>query len=176
MEVMHERVAGLDVHKATIVACVRIQSGRQVKRECRTFSTTTDELQALLRWLTQERCSHVAMEATGVYWKPVWHILSDGEMELILVNAAHVIASARAGKHVSVQKPIANTVSDARRMVAAADDARVIFRVTEHAYLLETGRVRAHAPTGEALAGAEAVEPGHVAEALSYRAPGELAA
>jgi transposase len=90
MEVMHERVAGLDVHKATIVACVRIQSGRQVKRECRTFSTTTDDLQALLRWLTQERCSHVAMEATGVYWIPVWKILSDGDFDLVVANAAHV--------------------------------------------------------------------------------------
>jgi transposase len=90
MEVMHKRVAGLDVHKATIVACVRIQSGRQVKRECRTFSTTTDDLQALLKWLTQCRCSHVAMEATGVYWMPVWKILSDGDFELIVANAAHV--------------------------------------------------------------------------------------
>ena len=90
MEVMHERVAGLDVHKATIVACVRIQSGRQVKRECRTFSTTTDDLQALLRWLTQERCSHVPMEATGVYWIPVWKILSDGDFDLVVANAAHV--------------------------------------------------------------------------------------
>jgi transposase len=90
MEVMHERVAGLDVHKATIVACVRIQSGRQVKRECRTFSTTTDDLQALLRWLTEQRCSHVAMEATGVYWIPVWKILSDGDFDLIVANAAHV--------------------------------------------------------------------------------------
>jgi len=90
MEVMHERVAGLDVHKATIVACVRIQSGRQVKRECRTFSTTTDDLQALLRWLTEQRCSHVAMEATGVYWIPVWKILSDGDFDLVVANAAHV--------------------------------------------------------------------------------------
>ena len=74
MEVMHKRVAGLDVHKATIVACVRIQSGGAVKRECRTFSTTTDGLHALLSWLTEHGCSHVAMEATGVYWIPVWKI------------------------------------------------------------------------------------------------------
>ena len=90
MEVMYERVAGLDVHKATIVACVRIHSGRQVKRECRTFSTTTDDLQALLSWLSEQRCTHVAMEATGVYWIPVWMILNDGDFDLIVANAAHV--------------------------------------------------------------------------------------
>ena len=90
MEVMYERVAGLDVHKATIVACVRIHSGRQVKRECRTFSTTTDDLQALLSWLSEQRCTHVAMEATGVYWIPVWMILNDGDFDLIVANAVHV--------------------------------------------------------------------------------------
>jgi len=90
MEVMHEHVAGLDVHKANVVACVRIQTGRQVKRECRTFATTTDGLLALLTWLAECRCSRVAMEATGVYWMPVWKILSDGDFELIVANAAHI--------------------------------------------------------------------------------------
>src|ERR1700674_743453 len=74
MEIMHERVAGLDVHKATIVGCVRVQVGREVRRECRTFATTTDGLVALLAWLTASRGTHVAMEATGVYWMPVWKI------------------------------------------------------------------------------------------------------
>src|ERR1700736_3945691 len=90
MEVMHERVAGLDVHKATIVACVRLGTGRKVTRECRTFDTTTDGLLALLAWLVECRCSHVAMEATGVYWMPVWKILSDGDFTLIVANAAHI--------------------------------------------------------------------------------------
>jgi transposase len=90
MEVMHERVAGLDVHKETVVACVRIVAGGKVSRECRTFETTTAGLEALLAWLTESRCTHVAMEATGVYWKPVWNILSDGKFELILANAAHI--------------------------------------------------------------------------------------
>ena len=90
MEVMHERVAGLDVHKETVVACVRIVAGGKVSRECRTFESTTAGLEALLAWLTQSRCTHVAMEATGVYWKPVWNILSDGKFELILANAAHI--------------------------------------------------------------------------------------
>ena len=56
----------------------------------RTFKTTTQELMALSDWLSAEGCTHIAMEATGVYWKPVWHILSDGELQLVLANAAHV--------------------------------------------------------------------------------------
>ena len=92
MEIMYERVAGLDIHKATIVACVRRGADRNVTRECRTFDTTTDGLRALLAWLEECRCSHVAMEATGVYWMPVWRILSDGAFKLIVVNAAHIKA------------------------------------------------------------------------------------
>lgn len=90
MEVMHERVSGLDVHKAMIVACVRLIVGGKVSRECRTFETSTAGLEALLGWLTESGCTHVAMEATGVYWKPVWNILSDGAFELIVANAAHI--------------------------------------------------------------------------------------
>jgi transposase len=90
MDVMHERCAGLDVHKATLVACVRLTIGGKVNRECRTFDTTTAGLLALLAWLTESGCTHVAMEATGVYWKPVWNILSDGAFELVLANAAHI--------------------------------------------------------------------------------------
>jgi transposase len=90
MEVMHGRVAGLDVHKKMIVACVRLTVGRKVERESRTFDTTTTGPLALLSWLVASGCTHVAMEATGVYWKPVWNILSDGTFELILANAAHI--------------------------------------------------------------------------------------
>lgn len=90
MDVMHDRVAGLDVHKAMIVACVRLVSDGKVSRECQTFETTTSGLLDLLAWLTASGCTHVAMEATGVYWKPVWGILSDGAFELILANAAHI--------------------------------------------------------------------------------------
>src|ERR1700716_2919972 len=93
MEVMYERVAGLDVHKATVVACVRLGTDRKITRECRTFDTTTDGLRILLAWLEECRCSHVAMEATGVYWMPVWKILGEGNFGLIVANAAHRIAS-----------------------------------------------------------------------------------
>jgi len=90
MEVIHKCCAGLDVHKNVIVACVRLTLRRKVERECRTFDTTTTGLLALLSWLSASGCTHVAMEATGVYWKPVWNILSDGTFELIVANAAHI--------------------------------------------------------------------------------------
>ena len=90
MEVLYRRCCGLDVHKETVVACLRAMSGSEVVREVRTFETTTASLMALSGWLAENGCTHVAMEATGVYWKPVWHILDDGDFQLILANAAHV--------------------------------------------------------------------------------------
>src|SRR6266536_2028117 len=92
MEVLHECVAGLDVHKDNVVGCVRTVSGDKTTREHRTFDATTDGLLALLEWLTLCRCELVAMEATGVYWMPVWRILSDGAFKLIVANAAHIKA------------------------------------------------------------------------------------
>jgi transposase len=90
MEVSHPRCCGLDVHKDTVVACVRIVSDGKVTTEVRTFKTTTADLLGLSEWLAENECTHVAMEATGVYWKPVWHVLDDGEFELVLANATHV--------------------------------------------------------------------------------------
>src|SRR5215472_12741135 len=90
MEVLHPHCAGLDVHKDTVVAAVRHMVGGTVTRQVRTFKTTTKDLMALSEWLASEGCTHVAMEATGVYWKPVWRILDDGEFALVLANAAHV--------------------------------------------------------------------------------------
>ena len=90
MEVLHPRCCGLDVHKDTVVACVRLVIDGKTVKEVRTFSTTTADLIALSEWLTESKCTHVAMEATGVYWKPVWHMLSDGGFELVLANAAHI--------------------------------------------------------------------------------------
>src|SRR3979409_2428504 len=90
MEVMYERVAGLDVHKATVVACVRLGTERKITRECQTFAPPTDCLRMLLAWLEECRCSHVAMEATGVYWMPVWKILGEGNFGLIVAKAAHI--------------------------------------------------------------------------------------
>jgi transposase len=90
MEALHPHCAGLDVHKGSVVACTRHMVDGGVKREVRSFKTTTKDLMALSGWLSVEGCTHIVMEATGVYWKPVWHILSDGEFELVLANAAHV--------------------------------------------------------------------------------------
>lgn len=90
MEVLHAHCAGLDVHKESVVACVRHMVDSKVTTGVKTFKTTTQELMALSEWLLGEGVTHIAMEATGIYWKPVWHILSDGEFELVLANAAHV--------------------------------------------------------------------------------------
>jgi transposase len=73
-----------------VVACVRLVIDGKIVKETRTFATTTAGLLALSEWLTETKCTHVAMEATGVYWKPVWHILSDGDFELVLANASHI--------------------------------------------------------------------------------------
>src|SRR2546426_10514480 len=89
MEVLHSRCAGLDVHKDSVVACARIANGPAVEHHVATFATITSGLLVLADWLEQWGVTHVAMEATGVYWKPVWHIL-EGSFELTLANAAHV--------------------------------------------------------------------------------------
>jgi transposase len=90
MDVLYANCAGLDIHKDTVVACSRRVTAGKVMREVRTFKTTTGELLALSEWLASLGATHIAMEATGVYWKPVWNILSDGDFALILANAAHV--------------------------------------------------------------------------------------
>jgi transposase len=87
MEVLHPRCAGLDVHKDNVVACIRIH-GERVEQIVDTFRTTTSELERLAAFLAAHGVTHVAMEATGSYWKPVWSALS--EFELLLANAAHV--------------------------------------------------------------------------------------
>lgn len=89
MKVMHRWCAGLDVHKKEIVACVRITTGEEASHEVRRFPTMTSGLLELSEWLRACRCTHVAMEATGVYWKPVWHVL-EADFELVLANAGHI--------------------------------------------------------------------------------------
>ena len=94
MEVIIDRCAGLDVHKKTVVACVRSPGvGRQRRHsEVRTFGTFEHELVGLRNWLRDLGVTQVAMEATGVYWKPVWQVLDDGDVfdEILLVNPAHI--------------------------------------------------------------------------------------
>jgi transposase len=88
MQVLYPRCAGLDVHKDMVVACVRCVSPPR-HHETRRFGTTTRELLALAEWIAGHGCTHVAMEATSVYWRPVWHMLEDS-VELVLANAQHI--------------------------------------------------------------------------------------
>ena len=84
MEALMERCCGIDVHKKTIVACLLVgKPHEKPKKEIRTFSTMTCDLLACRDWLKTEGCTHVALESTGVYWKPVFHILEQ-EMEILL--------------------------------------------------------------------------------------------
>jgi transposase len=90
MEVLYARCAGLDVHQKTVVACVRIhRSDGSAQTETRTFGTDTAALLELAAWLEESGCTHAVMEATGVYWKPVWHILEES-CALVLANAHYV--------------------------------------------------------------------------------------
>jgi transposase len=90
MDILHDRCAGLDVHKKTVVACARhVEADGEVRNEVRTFGTMTADLLELVDWLKGQDVRHVAMESTGVYWKPIWHIL-EGAFELVLVNARHI--------------------------------------------------------------------------------------
>jgi len=89
MDVVHVKCAGLDVHQQTVVACARIGAGPTVTYDVRTFGTTTSDLLALSDWLTTHGCTHVALESTGVFWKPVWAVL-DGSFALVLANAMHI--------------------------------------------------------------------------------------
>ncbi len=89
MEVVHERCAGLDVHKKKIVVTVLV-GPREADKETRTFGTVTQELRRLRDWLIDQRCSHVAMESTGSYWKPVVNLLEESDLEWSVVNAAHI--------------------------------------------------------------------------------------
>lgn len=89
MEVLYPRCAGLDVHAGSITACARMATGAEVTYEHCTLPTTTRGLLELAEWLTAHGCTHVAMEATGVYWKPVWHVLEEA-FTLVLANAMHI--------------------------------------------------------------------------------------
>ena len=97
MHVMHNRAAGLDVPKKSVVACRMLTTDKgKVTKETRTFGTTTAQLLLLLDWLVEWGCTHVAMESTGEYWKPIDNIL-EGYLTILLVNAYHV-------KHVTGRK------------------------------------------------------------------------
>jgi transposase len=92
MQVVYERCCGVDVHKTSVVACLLVAEGEgRSRREVRTFGTMTADLLALADWLSAAGCTHIAMESTGVYWKPIWNLLED-DFTLLLVNARHMRA------------------------------------------------------------------------------------
>jgi transposase len=92
MDVVYTHCCGLDVHKKTVAAClITSTAGAEPVKEIRTFSTMTADLLALADWLQEAGCTHVAMESTGVYWRPVYNLL-EGQFELLVVNAQHMKA------------------------------------------------------------------------------------
>ena len=90
MDVVYTRCCGIDIHKKLAVACVIVSEAKgPPHKEIRTFGTMTDDLLALADWLVAEGVTHVAMESTGVYWKPVYYVLEDA-FTLLLVNMQHL--------------------------------------------------------------------------------------
>src|SRR6266446_4371404 len=90
MEVLHARCCGIDLHKRSITVCVLIrESGRKEQKHLREFATTTSEILNCADWLQSLGVTHVAMESTGVYWRPVWNLL-EGQFDLLLANATHM--------------------------------------------------------------------------------------
>ncbi|MGB9920727.1 MAG: IS110 family transposase [Moorellales bacterium] len=88
MEVVYERCCGLDVHKKSVTACIITPEGKEI----RTFGTMTEDLLALVDWIKDKGCTCVAMESTGVYWKPIYNLLELAEIETLVVNAQHIKA------------------------------------------------------------------------------------
>jgi transposase len=91
MEVLYPRCCGLDVHKSSITACVLLAQTGKPQKHIRRFGSTTRELLELVAWLREFGVEHVAMESTGVYWKPVWNVL-EGQCQIVLANAQHIKA------------------------------------------------------------------------------------
>src|SRR5258708_9561401 len=92
MNIVYERCAGLDVHKKTVVVCaISADADGQRSKEWRTFSTMTPDLLHMRHWLKAVGVTHVAMESTGIYWKPIFNVL-EGHLEVLLVNAQHLKA------------------------------------------------------------------------------------
>lgn len=105
MQVVHQRCCGLDVHKKTVVACIMITLlDGTVKKHTRSFSTMTADLLAMGDWLKAYQVTHVAMESTGVFWKPVFNLL-EADVEVILINAQHMKAVPGRKTDISLHQP-----------------------------------------------------------------------
>ena len=92
MEILYERCAGLDVHKKNVKVCLKTKDadGRPSK-EVRTYATKTQNILQMRDWLKEQGCTHIALESTGVYWKPIYNLLED-DFEILVVNAHHLKA------------------------------------------------------------------------------------
>lgn len=88
MQILYERCCGLDIHKNSIKACIITPEGKEIK----TFGTMTGDILELVDWIKRKNCTHVAMESTGVYWKPIYNLLETEEIETLVVNAQHIKA------------------------------------------------------------------------------------
>ncbi len=95
MEVLIERACGLDVHKKSITACIVTPDGKEIK----TFRTHTVYLMELIDWINARGCSHVAMESTGVFWKPIVNLLEAEDIEFLVVNAQHIALRGNMSAH-----------------------------------------------------------------------------
>ena len=89
MDALHPRCGGLDVHRSSISACILLWEAGRVQKHERRFGATTQELRELAEWLRQFGVTQIAMESSGVYWKPVWNIL-EREFTMVLANAQHI--------------------------------------------------------------------------------------
>lgn len=88
MQVVYQRCCGLDIHKKIIVACSHTPVGKEIQ----SFGTMTEDILSLVEWVKSKECSHVAMESTGVYWKPIYNLLELNQVETLVVNAQHIKA------------------------------------------------------------------------------------
>ena len=126
MDTIYQRVAGLDLHLKTIVAAVRfLDPAGKLETDLRTFGTMTRDILALSDWLAECGVTHVAMEATGVLWKPVWNILDD-RFELLLVNPREL-------KQVPGARRTSRTVNGLRSCCSTACSAAALCRLGRNA-------------------------------------------
>jgi len=145
MQVIHERCAGLDVHKKTAVACVWLTPPASPdSQETRSFATMTADLLALSDWLKSQAVTHVAMESTGVYWKPIYNLL-EGNFELLVVNAQHIKAVPGRKTDVADAQWIADLLRHGlmRGSFIPAQPQRDLRELTRHRSNLVTNRAQA---------------------------------
>lgn len=144
MEVLHARCCGIDVHKETLVACLRQQDGRRVHKQVESFGTTTGEILRLQAWLTAADCTHVAMESTGVYWQPVFNLL-EGTLTVVLANAQHIKAVPGRKTDVRDCEWLAELLAHGliRASFIPPPDIRVLRSLTRHRKSLIRDRVKA---------------------------------